>query len=97
MNNENKIKIVFLGAGAFAPPVLDALLRDPDIEVLSVVTQPDKPAGRKGVLTPSPLGKWCETAGVPFERVPSVNAPMRTENKTAVWTALLTSVFSPAP
>lgn len=75
MNNENKIKIVFLGAGAFAPPVLNALLRDPDIEVLSVVTQPDKPAGRKGVLTPSPLGKWCETAGVPFERVPSVNAP----------------------
>lgn len=75
MNNGNKIKIVFLGAGAFAPPVLEALLRDPGMEVLSVVTQPDKPAGRKGILTPSPLGKWCEAEGVPFERVASVNDP----------------------
>lgn len=74
MNNQ-KIKIVFLGSGAFAPPVLAALLRDEGIEVAGVVTQPDKPAGRKGILTSTPLGQWCTGAGIPFDRVPSVNAP----------------------
>ncbi len=74
MENQ-KIKVVFMGAGAFAPPVLDALLHDARIIVAEVITQPDKPAGRKGVLTPTPLGQWCLSAGVPFERASSVNDP----------------------
>ena len=70
-----KIKVVFLGAGAFAPPVLNALLHDADITVTEVITQPDKPAGRKGILTPTPLGQWCQAGGIPFERAASVNDP----------------------
>lgn len=67
------IRTVFLGAGAFASPVLEALLKEPGIEVAEIVTQVDKPAGRKGILTPTPLGQWCLSAGVPFERALSVN------------------------
>ena len=74
MENQ-KIKVVFLGSGAFAPPVLDALLHDSGIEVAQIVTQPDKPAGRKGIPTPTPLGKWCQGAGIAFDRAASVNAP----------------------
>ena len=73
--DEKKIKVVFLGAGAFAPRVLDALLHDEGIEVAEVVTQEDKPAGRKGILTPTPLGQWCLAANVPFLRIGSVNTP----------------------
>ena len=73
--DNGKLKIVFLGAGAFAPPVLDALLHDDGIEVAEVVTQEDKPAGRKGILTPTPLGQWCLAANVPFFRIGSVNTP----------------------
>ena len=74
MGNQ-KIKVVFLGSGAFSPPVLDALLHDSGIEVAEIVTQPDKPAGRKGLPAATPLGKWCQSAGIPFERAASVNAP----------------------
>ena len=71
---ENKIKIVFLGSGAFASPVLEAMLRDESLEIAEIVTQVDKPAGRKGILTPTPLGQWCQNAGRGFERVLSVNS-----------------------
>lgn len=71
----NTVRTVFLGAGAFAAPVLKALLREEGITVAEVGTQVDKPAGRKGILTPTPLGQWCLGAGVPFVRVPSVNDP----------------------
>ncbi len=74
MENQ-KVKVVFLGAGAFAPAVLDALLHDADITVAEIITQPDKPAGRKGILTPTPLGQWCQAGGIAFERAASVNDP----------------------
>lgn len=70
----NPIKTVFLGSGAFSPPVLEALLRDEFLEIAEIVTQVDKPAGRKGILTPTPLGQWCQSAGQAFERVMSVNS-----------------------
>ncbi|MBO7146759.1 MAG: methionyl-tRNA formyltransferase [Lentisphaeria bacterium] len=83
--NANRIKIVFAGAGPFASPVLESLLNDPGIEVARIVTQEDKPAGRKGILTPSPLGKWCEAQGIVFERIHSVNDPefLRSLRETA--------------
>ncbi|MBO4631421.1 MAG: methionyl-tRNA formyltransferase [Lentisphaeria bacterium] len=73
--DEDGIKTVFLGSGSFAPPVLAALLEDDGIRVLEIVTQTDKPAGRKGILTPTPLGQWCIGAGIAFKRVSSVNDP----------------------
>lgn len=75
MMNGKPVKTVFLGSGAFAPPVVEAMLEDKSLEVAEIATQVDKPAGRKGILTPTPLGQWCQSAGKPFERVLSVNAP----------------------
>lgn len=49
------IKIVFMGTPAFSVPVLEALIAHDDYGVVAVVTQPDRPVGRKKVLTPTPV------------------------------------------
>ncbi len=48
--------IVFMGTPAFSAPILESLFKAGyDIKV--VVTQPDRPVGRKHVLTASPVKK----------------------------------------
>lgn len=49
-----KIKVIFMGTPSFAIPLLQVLMEG-DYEVLAVVTQPDRPVGRKRVLTPPPV------------------------------------------
>ena len=51
----SKIRVCFLGTPDFAATSLKALLDDEHFEVVGVVTQPDRPAGRKLTLTPSPV------------------------------------------
>ena len=46
------MRIVFMGTPDYATEILKELLSCKDIEVPLLVTQPDKPAGRKQVLTP---------------------------------------------
>ena len=48
------MRILFMGTPDFAVPCLDALLRAGH-ELVGVVTQPDKPVGRKKILTPPPV------------------------------------------
>ncbi len=48
-----KLKVCFLGTPVFAATSLKFLLSDPYFEVVGVVTQPDRPSGRKLQLTPS--------------------------------------------
>ena len=47
-------KVVFMGTPAFSAPIL-RMLHEEGYEVLAVVTQPDRPVGRKKVLTPPPV------------------------------------------
>ena len=49
------MKVVFFGTPNFAVPTLKALLNNSTIDVLAVVTQPDKPKGRGKKLIPSPV------------------------------------------
>ncbi len=49
------MKIVFFGTPQIACPVLEVLIKHPDFDVVAVVTQEDKPFGRKQILTPSPV------------------------------------------
>ena len=48
-------KIVFMGTPDFAVPALEALIRSPEYEVALVICQPDKPQGRKQILTAPPV------------------------------------------
>lgn len=47
-------KIVFMGTPAFSVPILEGILAA-GYEVAAVVTQPDRPVGRKKVVTPPPV------------------------------------------
>ena len=52
------MRIVFAGTGEFGVPCLEALVASDDHFVLSVITQPDRPAGRAQKLLASPI-KEC--------------------------------------
>ncbi len=50
--NKVVMRIVFLGTAEFACPALEQLIAHAGIEVLALITQPDKPVGRKQIITP---------------------------------------------
>lgn len=70
-------KIVFMGTPDFSVPVLKRILSD-GYEVIGVVTQPDRPVGRKRVLTPPPVKVEAEKHGIP------VYQPERIREKEAM-------------
>jgi len=73
------MRIVFMGTPDFAVPSLLALLES-GAQVVGVVTQPDRPVGRKRVLTATPVKAAAERHGIPvlqperLRRPESVNA-----------------------
>ncbi|MDY0405929.1 methionyl-tRNA formyltransferase [Virgibacillus sp. 179-BFC.A HS] len=58
-------KIVFMGTPEFSVRVLQVLLAS-EYEVVLVVTQPDRPKGRKKILTPSPVKEEALKHGIPI-------------------------------
>jgi methionyl-tRNA formyltransferase len=52
---EKQIKIIYIGTPEISVRPLEKLARDNDFEICAVITQPDKPAGRKKIITPSPV------------------------------------------
>lgn len=66
------MKIVFFGTPQFAVPSLEALLAEPTIEVIAVVTQPDKRRGRGNQFTPSPVKKVALEHHLPLWQPKSV-------------------------
>lgn len=58
------MKIVFFGTPQFALPFLQELIKDREIEVAAVVTQPDKPSGRGGKVTPPPIKLAAQNAAI---------------------------------
>ena len=44
-----------MGTPTFAVPILEALILDETIDVVGVVTQPDRKVGRKQIITPPPV------------------------------------------
>lgn len=61
-----KIRVIFLGTGAIGCPSLEVLVGDPALDVLAVVTQPDRPAGRNLRLTASPIKVAAQKFGLPI-------------------------------
>lgn len=48
------INIVFMGTPGFSVPVLEKIIQE-GYNIIAVVTQPDRPVGRKKVMTPPPV------------------------------------------
>lgn len=58
------MKIVFAGTPDFAVAPLKNIIEN-GFEVVGVITQMDKPQGRKGILTPPPVKTAAEALGIP--------------------------------
>ncbi|NIK10737.1 methionyl-tRNA formyltransferase [Alkalibacillus almallahensis] len=57
-------RIVFMGTPDFSVPVLEQLIES-SYDVVAVVTQPDRPKGRKKKLTPSPVKAFAQSHEIP--------------------------------
>lgn len=57
------LRIVFMGTPNFSIPILEALIEK--YNVVGVVTQPDKPVGRKRILCPSPVKEVALKHNIP--------------------------------
>lgn len=69
----SKVRILFMGTPAFASTALQSMLDDEHFEIAAVVTQPDRPAGRKMQLTPSPVKKLALEKGLKVLTPETVN------------------------
>lgn len=56
-------KVIFMGTPDFSTKVLEMLIAEHD--VIAVVTQPDRPVGRKRVLTPPPVKRVAQEYNLP--------------------------------
>jgi methionyl-tRNA formyltransferase len=68
------MRLIFCGSGDFGIPTLLSLA-SAGHEVLSIYTQPARPAGRGGKLRPTPVAEQGEKMGLPVCPVADINAP----------------------
>jgi methionyl-tRNA formyltransferase len=66
-------RIVFMGSPEFALPILRSLAEQ--YNIVGVVTQPDRPAGRGRVLTPPPIKILAAELHLPFIQPNRLNEP----------------------
>ena len=66
---KNEKKIVFLGTPEFAACVLEGLI-NANYNIIAVVSQPDKPVGRKKILTPTPVKQVALKYNIPVYQYP---------------------------
>jgi methionyl-tRNA formyltransferase len=71
-------RVIFMGTPDYAASILEALIQAEDIEVVSVYTQPDKPVGRKALMTPPVVKVLAENAHIP------VCQPLRLRDEAVV-------------
>ena len=86
-----KLRVCFAGTPEFAAAHLSALLaaqaapeQASQFEVVSVYTQPDRPAGRGKKLTPSPVKRVAESAGLPVLQPASLRSE-EAQAELATW------------
>ncbi len=69
---KSKIKVVFFGTPKIALKSLEYLIKSKNIDVVAVVTQPDKPSGRGYKLTMSPIKKCAIENNLPVFQPKSI-------------------------
>lgn len=71
-----KLRTIFMGTPDFAVASLETLIKRADVEIVGVVTQPDRPRGRGQKLMPSPVKVLAQKYSLPIlqpERVKADN------------------------
>lgn len=62
---KNKIRTIFIGTPGFGLPALQNLIKDASFDVVGIITQPDKPVGRKQIITSPPIKIEGEKNNIP--------------------------------
>ncbi len=62
----DRIKLLFVGAGWEAYETLEALYSDKRFEIVGILTQPDRPKGRKREIKKSKIVKFSEIEEIPL-------------------------------
>ena len=58
-------RTVFFGSGQFAVPILEALVAAPEVDLVGVVSAPDRQSGRRQESTPTPVVARARELGIP--------------------------------
>jgi len=69
------MRIVFCGTPSFAVPTLKHLLAQSDFEIVGVITQPDRPRGRGGEISFSPVKEAALAANITVHQPEKIRAP----------------------
>src|SRR5712671_885417 len=77
------VRAVFLGTPEFAVPTLEHMIRAGH-NVVTVVTQPDRPKGRKQELTPSAVKAAALRHGIPVFQPERIRRPEAVEHLRAL-------------
>jgi methionyl-tRNA formyltransferase len=78
------MRIVFIGTGEIGGPTLQALLQSREHQLTGVVTQPDKPVGRKQRVEPSPIKKALVETKIPILQPARIKDPQSIEEVRAL-------------
>lgn len=68
------MRVVFFGNPRFALPTLEAISTSCH-QLVGVVTNPDKPAGKGLRVTPTPVKMWATSVGLPFLQPEKLKSP----------------------
>jgi len=79
-----ELAVVYMGTSSFACPALEALARHPQITVRAVVTQPDRPRGRRLQPQPPPVKELAIALGLSWSQPARAREPSFIEELKAL-------------
>jgi len=68
-----KIKIIFCGTPDFAVPTLKAISVNSEVELIKVISMPDRPAGRGQKLKSPEVIDFCKENDIPYLQTENIN------------------------
>jgi methionyl-tRNA formyltransferase len=70
-----RVRTVFLGSGSFALPIVEAVARHPALDIVAVVSAPDRPAGRGHAVRAVPVAEIARQRGWPLQQPARLRDP----------------------
>lgn len=68
-----KLNVIFCGTPDFSVPTLELLDQHPHINIVGVITMPDRPAGRGQELKSPPVAEYAKQHRLPLYQVENIN------------------------
>ena len=88
------LRVVFMGTGDIGLPSLRALAGSPDAELVGVVTQPDRPVGRRQEMVPPRVKVLAGELGLPVQQPERLRDPAAIEALAARFRFVITPYYA---